>query len=526
MGSGDLAALLRELKDRSGLSYGVLAKRLHVSTSTLHRYVNGTAVPTEFAPVERLGRLCRASPDELVELHRRWIVADVSRGRKAEGAAGAAGAVEVDGVTGAAGAVGASGAAEAAGADEATEPAEPVASAEPVEPVEATVPVEATTPTEAVPAFQPDPDPDPDPHPEADPAPAPRPESELPSVSSTPAPATTATGARRSGRLSRPRRRQLAVVGAVGVVLALGGTALALQNASGESGDGRDKKADRAVPSADLDPSGTGRNRDENPSATPSAKEDQDDKDEKGKKGEAKGKGEESEGKGGQGKGGTSSGGGQSGTGSSGAAKGTPVTARVRPFPYYPNPCSQHFLIDREPGDMLQPPSEREAPTWVRAMGGVQAAGGFVEVTLQGTGEDTVVLERVDVDVRRKSAPLKWNSYQSGNGCGGPVGIKSFNVDLDTAQPTAVPKSGQRKFPYKVSESDPEVFYFEINTENYDVQWSLNLQWSSGGRSGVLRIDDAGRPFRTSADEGRPEYKWPNGATKWSREEPQSPDQG
>ncbi|MEV5974209.1 helix-turn-helix transcriptional regulator [Streptomyces sp. NPDC051921] len=76
-----LAGLLRELKDRSGLSYGALAKRLHVSTSTLHRYCNGDAVPAEFAPVERLGRLCGASREELVELHRAWIVADDARKR-------------------------------------------------------------------------------------------------------------------------------------------------------------------------------------------------------------------------------------------------------------------------------------------------------------------------------------------------------------------------------------------------------------------------------------------------------------
>lgn len=38
------AELLRGLKDRSGLSYGALAKRLHMSTSTLHRYCNGSAV--------------------------------------------------------------------------------------------------------------------------------------------------------------------------------------------------------------------------------------------------------------------------------------------------------------------------------------------------------------------------------------------------------------------------------------------------------------------------------------------------
>ncbi len=81
------ARQLRELKDRSGLSYGALAKRLHMSTSTLHRYCNGTAVPNEYAPVERLARLCRATPQELVELHRRWILADAARGRRGDQAA-------------------------------------------------------------------------------------------------------------------------------------------------------------------------------------------------------------------------------------------------------------------------------------------------------------------------------------------------------------------------------------------------------------------------------------------------------
>ncbi|WP_422070546.1 helix-turn-helix domain-containing protein [Streptomyces orinoci] len=36
--AGDFAELLRELKERSGRSYGALAGRLHMSTSTLHRY--------------------------------------------------------------------------------------------------------------------------------------------------------------------------------------------------------------------------------------------------------------------------------------------------------------------------------------------------------------------------------------------------------------------------------------------------------------------------------------------------------
>ncbi|MGW0769707.1 helix-turn-helix domain-containing protein [Streptomyces sp. NPDC002676] len=93
--SRELAELLLALKERSGRSYGVLGKRLHVSTSTLHRYCNGTTVPNEYAPLERFARVCGATPDELVELHRRWILADAARRRGTE-APGASGAREED----------------------------------------------------------------------------------------------------------------------------------------------------------------------------------------------------------------------------------------------------------------------------------------------------------------------------------------------------------------------------------------------------------------------------------------------
>ncbi|WP_408055627.1 helix-turn-helix domain-containing protein, partial [Streptomyces apricus] len=82
MAGDEFTDLLRQLKERSGLSYGVLAKRLHTSASTLHRYVNGDAVPADYAPVERFARVCRATPEELVELHRRWVLADALRGQK------------------------------------------------------------------------------------------------------------------------------------------------------------------------------------------------------------------------------------------------------------------------------------------------------------------------------------------------------------------------------------------------------------------------------------------------------------
>lgn len=73
------ARLMRELKERAGLSYGVLARRLHTSTSTLHRYCNGDALPVEFAVVDRFARACGASAGEAVELHRAWLLADARR---------------------------------------------------------------------------------------------------------------------------------------------------------------------------------------------------------------------------------------------------------------------------------------------------------------------------------------------------------------------------------------------------------------------------------------------------------------
>jgi Helix-turn-helix domain len=73
------ACRLRELKERSGRSYGMLATRLHVSTSTLHRYCNGAAVPAEYAPVERFARQCGATAEELVALHQLWLLADAAR---------------------------------------------------------------------------------------------------------------------------------------------------------------------------------------------------------------------------------------------------------------------------------------------------------------------------------------------------------------------------------------------------------------------------------------------------------------
>lgn len=73
------AAFLRMLKNRSDRSYEALANRTDISGSSLHRYCNGTKVPSDYGAVQRFARECGATQPELHELHRLWALADSTR---------------------------------------------------------------------------------------------------------------------------------------------------------------------------------------------------------------------------------------------------------------------------------------------------------------------------------------------------------------------------------------------------------------------------------------------------------------
>ncbi|MFF4627745.1 helix-turn-helix domain-containing protein [Streptomyces griseorubiginosus] len=74
-----LAAHLRMLKNRAGVSYATLAKRTGTSRSALHRYCSGEKVPIGFGPVHAMGAACGATHGELREAHRLWALADAGR---------------------------------------------------------------------------------------------------------------------------------------------------------------------------------------------------------------------------------------------------------------------------------------------------------------------------------------------------------------------------------------------------------------------------------------------------------------
>ncbi|WP_062217313.1 helix-turn-helix transcriptional regulator [Streptomyces sp. NBRC 109706] len=360
----DLAALLAELKGRSGLSYGTLAKRLHLSPSTLHRYCKGEGLPPEFATVERFARQCRATPEELVELHRRWIAADTARERQRERRAA----------------------------------------------------------------------PDPEPEPPAAP-PAPPARAEQPPEQPAEQPP------------ERPRwRRAPVVVGAAAAAAALTLTA-GLLFALREDGTDPKDPVRPPPPAAGDEPA--------------------------------------------------------------------PVSVAVRPHAFE-GPCGNHYLVDADPESVPPPPHEPEAPGWARAMGAVPAGEQYVELTVQGTGEGTVVLQDLHVRVTRADEPLPWNLYTGYSACGGgPVDTAAFDVDLDAVTPGPTARAGQPELPLWVDESDPLVLYVTAHTEEHDVDWYLELAWSSGDREGVLVIDDEGEPLRTSATSGQTGWSFMLGGTDW-----------
>ncbi|WP_329037240.1 helix-turn-helix domain-containing protein [Streptomyces sp. NBC_01725] len=73
--SEELAGVLAGLKERSGLSYQELGRRVFTSSSTLHRYCNGKGTPADFDLVVRIAKECGADAEELNTLLGCWKTA-------------------------------------------------------------------------------------------------------------------------------------------------------------------------------------------------------------------------------------------------------------------------------------------------------------------------------------------------------------------------------------------------------------------------------------------------------------------
>ncbi|WP_435859422.1 helix-turn-helix domain-containing protein [Streptomyces parvulus] len=178
--------------------------------------------------------------------------------------------------------------------------------------------------------------------------------------------------------------------------------------------------------------------------------------------------------------------------------------------------CGHDYVIAQPPGRVPPPPAPQDAAPWAATQNAVHGGETLVQLTVQGLSDTAVVLEALRVRVVGRSAPAGGNAYAMDQGCGGSLTPRAFAVDLDKDRPLARAVAGNDagtpipavRMPYRVSATDPEVLHVTAATRTCDCQWYLELDWSSQGRTGTLRVDDGGRPFRTSSVEGLPRYTY------------------
>ncbi|MFC9791682.1 helix-turn-helix domain-containing protein [Streptomyces sp. NPDC127584] len=206
------------------------------------------------------------------------------------------------------------------------------------------------------------------------------------------------------------------------------------------------------------------------------------------------------------------------------AAPPAPLTWTVA-SDLWENGCGHTYLVRRTPPP---PPEAADARSWAAAQGAVDGGKTLVRVSVQGKGTAAVVLQALHVRVVERSAPLPWTAYRMDDGCGGAVTPRRFEVDLDRPRPVARARdgydaSGQEgrtipavAFPYAVSVGEPEELLVSAGTAGCDCRWYLELEWSSEGHRGTVRIgDEDGAPFRTSGAKGRPVYGYDSVGRAW-----------
>ncbi|MFE2276949.1 helix-turn-helix domain-containing protein [Streptomyces sp. NPDC059454] len=522
----EFAALLRKLKERTDRSYGSLARRLGMNTSTLHRYCAGEAVPVDFAPVERFAALCGASRAERVDLHHRWLRAVEAR-RRPRAAPGSAGAdavpVSGSGEQRTAPWERTNGGAPTAPEAERATPEEPAAGEGAPDDVAGGPPADglggrpaghgavdgpntvgtpvrgatAGTPDRHVSAVD-------GPHAAATPA---RQTTRSPGSAGPPSgdgdvtsgPLDEGAGHRRPWY--RRHKRVAVALAAVCALLATVGSLSALP-------DGRRPSAERGTTAASPSTSATTgptAPRSRTPSSTPSASGSTTPEERSASPGPRRS------------------------TSSPAAAPAGSAPVVAPPLTWSADSqawaygCGHDYVVAKPPEQVPPPPVPQDAGVWATTQSAVHGGETLVELSVQGTSDTAVVLTALRVRVAGRAGPAPGNAYAMDQGCGGALTPRYFDVDLDKDRPIARAVAGNDagtpipavRMPYRVSASDPEVLLVTARTAHCDCRWYLELDWSSQGRTGTVRIDDRGRPFRTSGIEGLPHYEYDTSARGW-----------
>jgi hypothetical protein len=181
------------------------------------------------------------------------------------------------------------------------------------------------------------------------------------------------------------------------------------------------------------------------------------------------------------------------------------------------------FIVQRSIAEVGPPPNggeEQGRYSWAKEMGGVDALATVLRLVIRGRGEAPVTLHGLEVEIVERRAPLA-GTLLTYDGQGAGQAVRFFEIGLDE-EPPAVTYVGddateEAPFPYRVSQSELEVFDLYAFTLQHYVEWRLRLAYTDDEGSETIVIDDHGEPFQTTAHggsdplPGQHSYYWRDG---------------
>jgi hypothetical protein len=198
-----------------------------------------------------------------------------------------------------------------------------------------------------------------------------------------------------------------------------------------------------------------------------------------------------------------------------------PLRLHVEPDPDismagYPNWDDYSFWIPRNVAQIGEPPSSlcREWWKWARSMDGVDVGLTPVRLMLIGLSDTDVVVDALQVQVLRRYDNPPGTIVVCATG-GADIIPRHIAVDLDSYPPMTdyrdSDESSLGRFLFSLSKGETEIFYIWARVTQGTCDWIADLQLLVNGKRQAMRIDDAGRPFRTTAPIGAERFYWESG---------------
>ncbi|WP_329420371.1 hypothetical protein [Streptomyces sp. NBC_01268] len=130
-------------------------------------------------------------------------------------------------------------------------------------------------------------------------------------------------------------------------------------------------------------------------------------------------------------------------------------------------------------------------------------------LTLQAKTSQAVVVTGVRITLLSAKAVPRTGVVVEPDGCGALMTPRAFDVALTvTPTPVAEPVPGKNgavaDFPFKVSDSDPEVLTLRFDPGSQDVRFTVEVEWVADGEYGSKVLDNRGLGYRVMARGGLP----------------------